>query len=83
MINLIYKKIVRFLLKTRLLEIYFGTENEADDFFYWLYPINHRKGEPSMKNMIIKICLWAFVIVVVLCLILMFVCYLIHKAGFE
>ncbi len=40
---MIYKRLIRFLLEKRLFEIYFSDENQADEFFEWLYPKNQRK----------------------------------------
>jgi len=37
MFNLIYKKIVRFLVETHIAKIDFGSESEVDEFYDWLY----------------------------------------------
>ena len=55
MIDNIYKKIVRFLIKTHIARIDFESESEVDEFNDWLYSIKSQKRKPSMKKKAIKI----------------------------
>ena len=74
MIDIIYKKIVRFLIKYHIAIIDFGSENEVDEFYDWLYSDKSQKRELSMKKKVIKICAWTIGVVGVVCLALMLIC---------
>ena len=45
MFNIIYKKIVRFLIKYHIAIIDFGSENEVDEFYDWLYSNKFQQRE--------------------------------------
>ena len=74
MIDRIYKKIVRFLIKYHIAIIDFGSENEVDEFYDRLYSDKSKEREPSMKKKVIRICAWTIGIVAVACLALMLIC---------
>ena len=74
MFNLIYKKIVRFLVETHIAKIDFGSESEVDEFYDWLYSKKSQKRKSSMKNKIIKILACCFGAFAFICLALMLIC---------
>ena len=74
MIDNIYKKIVRFLVKTHIARIDFESESEVDEFNDWLYSIKSQKRKPSMKKKAIKIFIWAICIFTIVCLALLLIC---------
>ena len=74
MIDRIYKKIVRFLIKYHIAIIEFCSENEVDEFYDRLYSDKSKEREPSMKKKVIRICAWTIGIVAVTCLALMLIC---------
>ena len=77
MIDNIYKKIVRFLIKTHIARIDFESESEVDEFYDWLYSDKSKKKKPSMKNKVMKIFACCFGIFALICLALMLICNLI------
>ena len=74
MIDNIYKKIVRFLIKTHIARIDFKSESEVDEFNDWLYSFKSQKRKPSIKKKTIKIFIWAICIFTIVCLALMLIC---------
>ena len=74
MFNKIYKKIVRFLVKTHIARIDFESESEVDEFNDWLYSFKSQKRKPSVKKKTIKIFIWAICIFTIVCLALMLIC---------
>ena len=74
MIDKIYKKIVRFFVETHIARIDFGSENEADEFYDWLYSDKSQKKKPSMKKKVFKIGAWVMGVVAVACLALILIC---------
>ena len=74
MIDNIYKKIVRFLIKTHIARIDFESESEVDEFNDWLYSFKSQKRKPSIKKKTIKIFIWAICIFTIVCLALLLIC---------
>ena len=52
MIDKLYKRIVRFFVETHIAIIDFSSEEEAEEFYNWLYPDKSQKRELSMKKII-------------------------------
>ena len=77
MIDNIYKKIVRFLIKTHIARIDFESESEVDEFYDWLYSDKSKKKKKSKKNKVMKIFACCFGIFALICLALMLICNLI------
>ena len=73
MIDKLYKRIVRFFVETHIARIDFSSEEEAEEFYNWLYPDKSQKRELSMKT-IIRICAWTMSVFAVVCLALMLIC---------
>ena len=73
MIDKLYKRIVRFFVETHIARIDFSSEEEAEEFYNWLYPDKSQKRELSMKK-IIRICAWTMSVFAVVCLALMLIC---------
>ena len=73
MIDKLYKRIVRFFVETHIAIIDFSSEEEAEEFYNWLYPDKSQKRELSMKT-IIRICAWTMSVFAVVCLALMLIC---------
>ena len=73
MIDKLYKRIVRFFVETHIARIDFCSEEEAEEFYNWLYPDKSQKRELSMKK-IIRICAWTMSVFAVVCLALMLKC---------
>lgn len=73
MIDKLYKRIVRFFVETHIARIDFSSEEEAEEFYNWLYPDKSQKRELSMKK-IIRICVWTMSVFAVVCLALMLIC---------
>ena len=74
MFNIIYKKIVRFLVETHIARIDFGSESEVDEFYGWLYSKKSHKRKSSMKKKVIKILVCCFSAFALICLALMLIC---------
>lgn len=74
MFNIIYKKIVHFLVKTHIARIDFGSESEVDEFYDWLYSKKSHKRKSSIKNKVIKIFACSFGAFAFICLALMLIC---------
>ena len=74
MIDNIYKKIVRFLIKTHIARIDFESESEVDEFNDWLYSFKSQKRKPNIKKKTIKIFIWAICIFTIVCLALLLIC---------
>ncbi len=74
MFNIIYKKIVCFLVKTHIARIDFGSESEVDEFYDGLYSKKSHKRKSSMKNKVIKIFACSFGAFAFICLALMLIC---------
>ena len=74
MIDNIYKKIFRFLIKTHIARIDFESESEVDEFNDWLYSFKSQKRKPSIKKKTIKIFIWAICIFTIVCLALLLIC---------
>ena len=74
MFNIIYKKIVRFLVKTHIARIDFGSESEVDEFYGWLYSKKSHKRKSSIKKKVIKILVCCFSVFALICLALMLIC---------
>ena len=74
MIDNIYKKIVRFLIKTHIARIDFESESVVDEFNDWLYSFKSQKRKPSIKKKTIKIFIWAICIFTIVCLALLLIC---------
>lgn len=74
MIEKIYKKIFRFFIEKHIARVDFGSEEEADEFFNWLYSDKSQKRDLSMKKRIIKIFAWGIGVFAVACLALMLIC---------
>ena len=77
MIDIFYKKIVRFLVETHIARIDFESESEVDEFYDWLYSDKSKKKKPSMKNKVMIIFACCFGIFALICLALMLICNLI------
>jgi len=74
MFNLIYKKIVRFLVETHIAKIDFGSESEVDEFYNGLYSKKTHESKSSMINKVTKIIACCFGAFVIICLALMLIC---------
>lgn len=50
MIDKLYKRIVRFFVETHIARIDFSSEEEAEEFYNWLYPDKSQKRELIMPQ---------------------------------
>ena len=61
------KIIIRTLIKTRLIRIYFNDEEALDEFFDWLYSYRY-------QGKIKKICMWGLKTMLILFVVLILLC---------